>query len=175
VIVEPVHEGRILRVSLERRTNRQPGLRCAAKDREAPTTQRSMFFNRSLRSAAAMNSEGSTSLPCVSTMRNEDIEHSGVVALQAGDRLFVRSRKRFSISAALMCLTHTLSYDCTRVSASALSDVTDWLPPRVRPLMQASRASAIAASNFTSPEGTAENPTVQVTVTVLSLMRKTCF
>ena len=50
-------------LSFDRRTNRQPGLLCAANDSDAPTTQRSMFLSRSLRSAAAMNSAGSTSLP----------------------------------------------------------------------------------------------------------------
>ncbi len=50
-------------LSRDRRTNRQPGLALAANDSEAPTTQRSMFLSRSLRSAAAMNSAGSTSLP----------------------------------------------------------------------------------------------------------------
>src|SRR5262249_57315312 len=49
-------------LSRERRTNRHSGFFCAAKDSEAPTTQRSIFFRRSLRPAAATNSPGSTSL-----------------------------------------------------------------------------------------------------------------
>ena len=46
-----------------------------------------MFFSRSLRSAAAMNSEGSTSLPCVVDHAHQHVEHAGVLALQARDRL----------------------------------------------------------------------------------------
>ncbi len=74
-------------VSFESRTKRHCGRRCAAKASEAPTTQRSMFFSRSLRSAAAMNSDGSTSLPCGIDHADQHVPHLRVIALQARHRL----------------------------------------------------------------------------------------
>src|SRR5271165_4344058 len=56
-------------VSFDRRTKMQTALRFAANDIVAPITHRSMFFIKSLRWAAAMNSAVSTSLPCSSSMR----------------------------------------------------------------------------------------------------------
>ena len=95
-------------VSRDSRTNRHSGFFCAANDSEAPTTQRSMFFIRSLRAAAAMNSEGSTSLPWLSIMRTSTSNMPGSSPCRLAIGCCTR-RKRFSISAALMCFTHTLS------------------------------------------------------------------
>ncbi len=84
------------------------------------------------------------------------------------------SRKRFSMSAALMCLTHTASYDFTRASLSALSDVTAWLPPRPRPLRHASTASSIVASRFAPLGVTTLRPTVQVRCSDFAPIFTTC-
>ena len=104
------HVSRLLSstVSFETRTKMQAALRLAANDIEAPITQRSMFFIKSLRSAAAMNSAGSTSVPCSSSMRTS----TSNMPLSSPSRLAIgccTSRKRFSISALLMCLTQILS------------------------------------------------------------------
>ena len=50
-------------VSFDTRTKMHEALRLAANDIEAPITQRSMFFIKSLRSAAAMNSAGTPRCP----------------------------------------------------------------------------------------------------------------
>ena len=99
------------------------GLFEAANDSDAPTTHRSMFFNRSFRSAAAMNSAGRTSLPCESIMRTSTSNIAGSSPCRLATGCCTR-RKRFSMRAALMCFTQTLSYDCTRLSLSARSEVT---------------------------------------------------
>jgi hypothetical protein len=95
-------------VSLETRTKMHADLRLAQKDIDAPITQRSMFFIRSLRSAAAMNSAGRTSVPCSSSMRTS----TSNMPLSSPRRLAMgccTSRKRFSIKALLMCFTQILS------------------------------------------------------------------
>ena len=74
-----------LTVSFESRTNRQPGFLCAANDSDAPTTQRSMFFRRSLRSAAAMNSAGQHLLALRVDHAHQHVEHARIVC-PAGSR-----------------------------------------------------------------------------------------
>ena len=87
--------------SFDSRTNSWLTLRLAQNVIDAPMTQRSMFFIRSLRSAAAMNSDGSTSWPCSSTMRTStsNMPRSSPIRLAIGCCI---RRKRFSISAARM-------------------------------------------------------------------------
>jgi len=133
VIVEPVDEStRPLAVSYGGAHDRQPGLRCAANDREAPTTQRSMFFSRSLRSAAAMNPTAAL-LALGVDLRTRTSKHSRVIALQTGHRCCT-SRKRFSSSRLDVFdpyLVVTTARECLR---PLWSDVTTELPPRLRAL-----------------------------------------
>ena len=74
-------------MSCDRRTNSAPGLRAAQNDIAAPITQRSTFFIRSLRSAAGMKTDGSTSWPCSSSMRTSTSNMPRSSPTQARDRL----------------------------------------------------------------------------------------
>ena len=95
-------------LSRDSRTNSRSGLRLEANESEAPMTQRSMFFISSLRAAAGRNSDGSTSLPWASSMR---IATSKIFWSPPDSEAIgcCTRRKRFSINAAFMCLTHTWS------------------------------------------------------------------
>jgi len=86
-----------------------------------------------LRAAAGMNSLAASSSPCASIMR---ITVSNIVFLLADQVCDGRcaSRKRFSMSAVLICCTWISSKRCTRVLSSEVCSRTTQLPPRSRPL-----------------------------------------
>ena len=102
--VEPVEEGAVAHAVARQAHEQQVGLALAANDSDAPTTQRSMFFSRSLRSAAAHELRGQHLLAlldraCAPARRTCLWSSPCRLAIGCCTR-----RKRFSISAALMCL-----------------------------------------------------------------------
>ena len=80
-------------------------------------TQRSIARSRRLRIAAGMNSAAATSSPCASIMRStvSYMTCCSPLKLAIGR---CASRKRFSMSAALICCTQISSKRCTRVLSS---------------------------------------------------------
>ncbi len=148
-------------VSCDSRTNRAPGFFAAQNDIAAPTTQRSTFFMRSLRSAAGMNTEGSTSWPCSSSRRRSTsyMPRSSPTRLAIG---CCTRRKRFSIRAALMCLTQSRSWSCRRSIIPVCSSSCTRLPPVSRPCRCARQASFAGPSGDSTSGGTGPRPMVQV-------------
>ena len=125
--------------SRDSRTNTLCGLRAAQKLIAAPTTQRSMFFMRSVRDAAVRNSDGSTSWPRSSSMRTtrSNMDRSSPTRLAIG---CCTRRKRFAIRADLIWCAQVRS-----ASASVLdSSLSSWRSVRFPPAAAAARCERIA-------------------------------
>jgi len=122
--------------SVDSRTNTRALLRSAQNDIAAPTTHRSMFFIRSVRCAAARNSDGSTSSLRSSSMRTtrSNIGSPSPTRLAMG---WCTSLKRFAMSADLMRVAQAWS----AASISGFSAEGSGRRSRLPPAAEALRAA----------------------------------